>query len=72
MSENKNSVKIGDGLADGVKSKVNQESLGICNLLLERLFEYLKGKVQDIDFEKLLSKKTKKRGERINGAGLYS
>lgn len=59
MSENKNSVKIGDGLADGVKSKVNQESLGICNLLLERLFEYLKGKVQDIDFEKLLSKKNK-------------
>ena len=64
MSENKNSVKIGDGLADGVKSKVNQESLGICNLLLERLFEYLKGKVQDIDFEKLLSKKNK--GELIS------
>ena len=57
MSEN--NVKLGDGIADGVKSKVNQESLNVCNLLLERLFEYVKVKVQDFDFEKLLSKKNK-------------
>lgn len=61
MSESKNSVKFGDGLADGVKNKVNQESLGICNLLLERLFEYLNEKVQDINFEKLFSKKEKEK-----------
>lgn len=59
MSESKNSVRLGDGLADGVKSRVNQESLSICDLLLERFFGYLKGKVQNIDFEKLLSKKDK-------------
>ena len=39
MSDNK--VKLGDGLADGVKSQVNQETLSICNLLLERFFEFI-------------------------------
>ena len=43
------------------RSKVNQEALGICNLLLERLFKYLEGKVQDIDFKKLFSKKDKEK-----------
>ena len=57
MSDNK--VKLGDGLANGVKSQVNQETLSICNLLLERFFEFIKEKVQDIDFEKLFSKKDK-------------
>ena len=42
MSDNK--VKLGDGLADGVKSQVNQETLSICNLLFERFFEFIKKK----------------------------
>ena len=57
MSDNK--VKLGDGLANGVKNQVNQETLSICNLLLERFFDFMKGKVRDIDFEKLFSKKDK-------------
>lgn len=59
MPENKNSVKLGDGLADGVVSQINQEALSICNLFLEKFFAYIKGKAQDIDFEKLFSKKDK-------------
>ena len=46
-------------MADGVKVQANQEALNICNLLLERFFEFIKEKVQDIDFEKLFSKKDK-------------
>ena len=42
-----NKVKLGDGLADGVKSQVNQETLSICNLLFERFFEFIKEKVQN-------------------------
>lgn len=61
MSEKESKVRLGEGISDGVKSKVNQEALGICNLLLERLFKYLEGKVQDIDFEKLFSKKDKEK-----------
>ncbi len=57
MSDNK--VKLGDGLTDGVTKQANQEIKIICNLLLERFFEFIKGKVQDIDFEKLFSKKDK-------------
>ncbi len=57
MSEN--NVKLGDGIAEGVKSKVNQEALNVCNLLRERFFEFIKGRIQDFDLEKLLSKKDK-------------
>lgn len=61
MSEKESKVRLGEGISDGVKSKVNQGALGICNLLFERLFEYLEGKIQDIDFEKLFSKKDKEK-----------
>ncbi len=61
MSEKESKIRLGEGISDGVKSKVNQGALGICNLLFERLFEYLEGKVQDIDFEKLFSKKDKEK-----------
>ena len=57
MSDNK--VKLGDSLTDGVKKQVNQETLRVCSLLLERFFDFIKEKVQDIDFEKLFSKKDK-------------
>ena len=59
MSEDKSNVKLGDGLADGLKSQANQEMLSTCNLLLSRFFEFIREKVEDIDFEKLFSKKEK-------------
>ncbi len=34
MSEKESKVRLGEGISDGVKSKVNQGALGICNLLL--------------------------------------
>ena len=59
MLEDKSNVKLGDGLADGLKSQANQEMLSTCNLLLNRFFEFIRGKVEDIDFEKLFSKSNK-------------
>ena len=59
MAENKDNIKLGEGLIDGVKSQVNQETLNICHLLLERFFEFIKGKVQNIDFEMIFNKKDK-------------
>lgn len=55
MSEN--NVKLGDGVADGLKSEANQELLSIGKTLIGLLSKYVKDKVQDIDLEKLLSKK---------------
>ena len=55
MSENK--VKLGDGVANGLKSEANQELLNIGKILIGVLSKYVKDKVQNIDLEKLLSKK---------------
>lgn len=57
MSEKENSVRLGEGLADGLKSEANQEMLNIGKILIGILSNYVKGKVQDIDIEKILSKK---------------
>ncbi len=57
MSEK--NVKLGDGLADGLKSEANQELLNIGKILIGILSKYVKDKVQNIDLEKLLSKKDK-------------
>ena len=55
MSENKE--KLGDGVANGLKSEANQELLNIGKILIGVLSKYVKDKVQNIDLEKLLSKK---------------
>ena len=55
MSEN--NVKLGDGVADGLKSEANQELLSIGKILIGLLSKYVKDKVQNINLEKLLSKK---------------
>ena len=52
-----NNVKLGDGVVDGLKSEVNQELLSIGKLLVGIFSKYVKDKVQNIDLEKLLSKK---------------
>lgn len=57
MSEN--NVKLGDGVADGLKSEANQELLSIGKTLIGVLSKYVKDKVQNIDLEKLLSKREK-------------
>lgn len=57
MSEN--NVKLGDGLIDGLKDEANQELLSIGKMLISTLSKYIKGKAQEIDIEKLLSKKDK-------------
>lgn len=55
MSDSK--VKLGDGVADGLKNEANQEILSIGKMLIGVLSKYVKDKVQNIDLEKLLSKK---------------
>ena len=55
MSDNK--VKLGDGVADGLKSQANQELLNIGKILIGVLSKYVNDKIQNIDLEKLLSKK---------------
>ena len=55
MSDSK--LKLGDGVADGLKSEANQEILSIGKMLIGVLSKYVKDKVQNIDLEKLLSKK---------------
>ena len=55
MSDNK--VKLGDGVADGLKSEANQELLNIGKILIGTLSKYVKDKVQNIDLEKLLYQK---------------
>lgn len=57
MSEN--NVKLGDGLIDGLKDEANQELLSIGKMLISTLSKYIKGKAQEIDIKKLLSKKDK-------------
>lgn len=57
MSDNK--VKLGDGVADSLKSEANQELLNIGKILIGVLSKYVKDKVQNIDLEQLLSKKDK-------------
>lgn len=55
MSDSK--VKLGNGIADGLKSETNQELLSIGKMFIGVLSKYVKDKVQNIDLEKLLSKK---------------
>ena len=58
MTENMNNVKLGDGVADGLKSEANQELLSIGKILIGILSKSC-NKVQNIDLENLLSKKEK-------------
>lgn len=59
MSEEENKVRLGEGISDGLKSEVNQEILDTGKKLINILAKYIKGKIQEIDLDKLLSKKEK-------------
>ena len=52
MSDSK--VKLGNGIADGLKSETNQEVLSIGNMFIGVLSKYVKDKVQNIDLEMTL------------------
>lgn len=69
MSEN--NVKLGDGLIDGLKAEANQELLSIGKILISTLSEYVKGKAQEINIEKLLSKKDKEELVSLWSSQLY-
>lgn len=59
MSEKENKVRLGEGISDGLKNEVNQEILDIGKKFISILAKCLKEKIQDIDLDKLLSKKEK-------------
>lgn len=54
-----NNVKLGDNVVDDLKNEANQELLSIGKMLIGLLSKYVKGKIQNIDLEKLLSKRDK-------------
>lgn len=57
MSENKNGVRLGEGVADDMKHTANQELSDIGKMLIDIIARFAKGKIQDIDLDKLFSKK---------------
>ena len=58
-------VKLGDGVADGLKQEFNDELLSAGKELIQTIFRYLRGKVQDIDFDDLLKKISERDEEEI-------
>lgn len=59
MEENKNKVKLGDGVADTLKQSANKELSENGKLLIDVISKFVKEKIQDIDLNKLLNKKNK-------------
>ena len=58
-------VKLGDGVANDLKEKLNHEFSSTGKLLIQIIFEKLREKVQDIDFDELAAKITKDDEEDI-------
>lgn len=57
MAEGK--VRLGDGVANGLKEEANQELLDIGKLFIDLISKAIKEKVRNFDIDKLLSKKEK-------------
>lgn len=57
MSEDK--VRLGEGLADGLKEEANQELLDIGKLFISMISKAIKEKVRNVDINKLFSKQEK-------------
>lgn len=57
MSEDK--VRLGEGLADGLKKEANQELLDIGKLFIGMISKAIKEKVCNVDINKLFSKQEK-------------
>ncbi len=58
MAEDKNGVRLGDGVADGLKQIANQELLDIGKMLIDIISKFAKEKIQGINIDELCSKKT--------------
>lgn len=57
MAENKNGVRLGDGVADDLKQSVNQELSDIGKMLIGIILKFAKEKIQGINLDELFSKK---------------
>lgn len=57
MAENKNCVRLGDGVADDLKQSVNQEFSDIGKMLIGIISKFVKEKIQGINLDELFSKK---------------
>lgn len=57
MAENKNGVRLGDGVADDLKQAANQELSDIGKMLIGIISKFAKEKIQGINIDELFSKK---------------
>jgi len=57
MADNKNSVRLGEGVTDNLKQSVNQELSEMGKMFIGVISEYAKEKIQGINIDKLFSKK---------------
>lgn len=59
--QNKNGVKLGEGVADDMKTAANQELSEAGKLLINVFAKFLKEKIQGINLEELFSKKNQEK-----------
>lgn len=57
MAENKNGVRLGDGVADDLKQVANQELSDIGKMLIGVISKFAKEKIQGMNLDELFSKK---------------
>lgn len=57
MVENKNSVKLGDGVADSMTQTANKELAEMGNIFITIISKYIKDKIKEINLDELFSKK---------------
>lgn len=57
MADNKNRVRLGEGVGDNLKQSVNQEISDIGKILISVISKYVKEKIQGINIDELFSKK---------------
>lgn len=57
MAENKNGVRLGDGVVDDLKQSANQELSEIGKIFIGIISKFAKEKIQGIQLEELFSKK---------------
>lgn len=60
MADNKNSVRLGEGVADDLKQSINQGLSDVGNILIGVISQYAKDKIQGINIDELFSKKNEK------------
>lgn len=59
MEENKKGVRLGEGVADGLKKDLNEKMLELGQIMLDVASEFIKEKIEGIDLDELFSKKNK-------------